>query len=404
MDFAVPNRARPTLIALSHLRWDFVFQRPQHLLTRAARTFDVIVVEEPIFNDDATPGVISLDRGNHIRIIQPTLPRSTAAADAIDHQRAILDGLIGAAAGPVTLWFYTPMALPFARHVEPDLIVFDKMDELAAFAGAPPRLKALEAEMLERADVVFTGGAAMFKAAAHRHGNIHCFPSSIDAAHFGAARGGRDGGCAGRNGGCAGLADPADQASIPRPRIGFFGVIDERMDVALVGKVAALRPDWQIVMIGPTAKIDPADLPQAPNLHWLGGKGYADLPPYLANWDVGFMPFAINDATKFISPTKTPEFLAADLPVVSTAITDVVTPYGDLGLVEIASTAAETVAAIERVLARQADEPARTEWLARVDAQLAQGSWDQVWADMAALVADTAADKSSTPLKETARV
>ena len=384
MVFAVHNVARPTLIALSHLRWDFVFQRPQHLLTRAACTYDVIVVEEPVFNDDPAPGVIVLHRDHGIRVVQPTLPHGTATAAAVDHQRTVLDDLVAAAAGRVTLWFYTPMALPFARHFEPDLIVFDKMDELAAFANAPPLLKALEAEMLERADVVFTGGAAMFKAAAQRHGNIHCFPSSIDTAHFGAAR--------------AGLPDPADQAGIPHPRIGFFGVIDERMDVALVGEVARARPDWQVVMIGPTAKIDPADLPQAANLHWLGGKGYAELPAYLANWDIGFMPFAINDATKYISPTKTPEFLAAGLPVVSTAITDVVSPYGDLGLVEIATTAGETVAAIDRLLARP-----RTEWLAGVDAQLAQGSWDLVWADMASLMAAATAAKTSTP-KETARV
>ncbi len=152
------------------------------------------------------------------------------------------------------------------------------------------------------------------------------------------------------------MPDPADQAAIAHPRIGFFGVIDERMDVALVGEVARLRPDWQIVMIGPTAKIDPADLPRAANLHWLGGKGYADLPAYLANWDAGFMPFAINDATKYISPTKTPEFLAAGLPVVSTAITDVVTPYGDLASSRSRSTAADTVAALDRVLARASDE------------------------------------------------
>ena len=385
MAFAVHHDARPTLIALSHLRWDFVFQRPQHLLTRAAATYDVIVVEEPVFTDAATPGVIVLDRDHGIRVVQPTLPHGTPTAAAVDHQRTVLDDLISHFRGSLTLWFYTPMALPFARHVEPDLIVFDKMDELAAFAGAPPLLKALEAEMLERADIVFTGGAAMYKAAAQRHGNIHCFPTSSDTAHFGAAR--------------AGLPDPADQATIAHPRIGFFGVVDERMDVALVGEVARLRPDWQIVMIGPTAKIDPADLPRAANLHWLGGKSYAELPAYLANWDIGFMPFAINDATKYISPTKTPEFLAAGLPVVSTAITDVVTPYGDLGLVEIASTAAETVAAIDRLLARP-----KTEWLARVDAQLAQGSWDQVWADMAALMAAATADKSSTRHKETARV
>ncbi len=384
MVFAVPPATRPTLIALSHLRWDFVFQRPQHLLTRAAADYDVIVVEEPIWNDAAVPGVEMLDREHGIRVVQPTLPHGTSHAAAVDHQRLILDGLVAGTDGPLTLWYYTPMALPFSRHIEADVTVFDKMDELSAFANPPPLLLALEAEMLERADVVFTGGAAMYKAAAHRHANIHCFPSSIDTAHFGAAR--------------AGMPDPADQANMAHPRIGFFGVIDERMDVALVGEVAALRPDWQVVMIGPTAKIDPANLPQAVNLHWLGGKSYVELPSYLANWDVGFMPFAINDATRFISPTKTPEFLAAGLPVVSTAIADVVEPYGNLGLVEIATTAAQTVSAIERVMQRD-----RGPWLAKVDEQLASGSWDQVWSDMHALM--LAASLSATPkIKETARV
>nr|WP_295659435.1 glycosyltransferase [Polymorphobacter sp.] len=383
MVLAVQNAVRPTLIALSHLRWDFVFQRPQHLLTRAAADYDVIVVEEPIWTDAASPGVELLDREHGIRVIQPTLPHGTPHAAAIDHQRLILDGLVAGTEGPLTLWYYTPMALPFSRHIEAEVTVFDKMDELSAFANPPPLLLALEQELLERADVVFTGGAAMHRASANRHANIHCFPSSIDTAHFGAAR--------------AGLPDPADQAAIARPRIGFFGVIDERMDVALVGEVAALRPGWQVVMIGPTAKIDPAHLPQAANLHWLGGKSYADLPPYLANWDVGFMPFAINDATKFISPTKTPEFLAAGLPVVSTAIADVIAPYGDLGLVEIATTAPETVAAIERVMARD-----RGPWLVKVDEQLAKSSWDQVWSDMHALM--LAVTPSISNLKETARV
>lgn len=382
MAFASHMAAQPTLIALSHLRWDFVFQRPQHLLTRAAEMYDVIVIEEPVFTDDDRPDTVVLHREHGIRVIQPTMPHHSGVSSVVNYQRTVLDSIVAAIKGSLTLWYYTPMALPFARHLEPDLIVFDKMDELAAFADAPPLLKALEAEMLERADVVFTGGAAMFKAAADRHANIHCFPSSIDTAHFGAARGG--------------MSDPADQAEIGRPRIGFFGVIDERMDVALVGDVARLRPDWHIVMIGPTAKIDPVDLPRASNLHWLGGKSYAELPAYLANWDVGFMPFAINDATRFISPTKTPEFLAAGLPVVSTPITDVVTPYADLGLVDIAATADETVAALDRVLTRP-----RSEWLARVDNHLGQGSWDQVWSDMATLIAATT---SSTALKETVRV
>lgn len=386
MVFAVHEaRSRPTLIALTHLRWDFVFQRPQHLLTRAARDYDVIVVEEPLWTDGPA-GVEIGRRDGGVTVVQPTLPHGTSPADAVDHQKAVLDRLVAeAGGGPLTLWYYTPMALPFSRHIEADVTVFDKMDELSAFAGAPPLLLALETELLERADVVFTGGASMHEASAHRHANIRCFPSSIDTAHFAAAR--------------AGAADPADQAQVPHPRIGFFGVIDERMDVALVGEVAKLRPDWHFMMIGPVVKIDPATLPQGDNLHWLGGRSYAELPAYLGNWDVGFMPFAINEATRFISPTKTPEFLAAGLPVVSTAIRDVVRPYGELGLVEIAATPAETVAAIERVIAAE-----RVPWLARVDAQLAGGSWDQVWADMRAAMDDLTTPTISQQQKETTRV
>jgi glycosyltransferase involved in cell wall biosynthesis len=352
------------MIVLSHLRWDFVFQRPQHLLSRAARDFDVIFVEEPIYADETLPRLEIGERPEGLRVAQPMLPHGTGEEAAIEAQRAIVDELAAQAGAPLILWYYTPMALQFSRQLKADLVVFDKMDELSAFKNAPPLLVELEEELLRRADVVFTGGASMHRAAEHRHANIHCFPSSIDTRHFGAARAG-------------GLVDPADQAHVARPRLGFFGVIDERMDVELVGQVADLRPDWQFMMIGPVVKIDPASLPQRPNIHWLGGKKYDELPAYLANWDIGFMPFAINESTRFISPTKTPEFLAAGLPVVSTAITDVVTPYADEGLVEIASTAAETVASVERLFAAE-----RAPWLAKVDAKLAQGSWDQTWEAM----------------------
>lgn len=375
-DFAAPaparsiqgkadGAARPTLLVLSHLRWDFVTQRPQHLMSRAARDFDVIFVEEPLWNDAAVPGIDDRPRDGGIRVVQPLLPHGTDTAAAVDYQRELLDKLVAAASGPLVLWFYTPMALPFARHIAAYLIVFDKMDELSAFANAPPLLLALEQELLELADVVFTGGASMHEAAAHRHDNIHCFPSSIDAAHFAKARDGMD--------------EPVDQAGIAGPRIGFFGVIDERFDIELLREVAAAAPDKQFVMIGPVVKIDPASLPHAANIHWLGGKTYAELPAYLAGWDIGWMPFAINDATRFISPTKTPEFLAAGLPVVSTAIRDVIRPYGEAGLVEIATTRDETLAAFEHVLDRS-----RRDWLAAVDAHLAQGSWDRTWDAMRA--------------------
>ncbi len=359
---------RPTLLCLSHLRWDFVFQRPQHLLTRAAKDFAVIFFEEPLFGDEHEPRLDISDRAGGVRVAQLHLPHHTAEDMVIAAQRVAVDKLAAEAVGLLILWYYTPMALAFTDQLDADLVVFDKMDELSAFKNAPPRLLQLEQALLDRADLVFTGGASMHRAAAHRHGNIHCFPSSIDTAHFGKAR-------------VTGLTDPQDQAHAKRPRLGFFGVIDERMDIDLVREVAALRPEWQFMMIGPVVKIDPASLPQAENTHWLGGKAYDELPAYLAHWDIGFMPFALNESTKFISPTKTPEFLAAGLPVVSTAITDVVTPYGDDGLVEIAATAEETVAAVERLLDAQ-----RAPWLNKVDAKLSGGSWDSTWAAMRSLM------------------
>ena len=361
-------RSKPTvtLLVLSHLRWDFVFQRPQHLLTRAARDgFDVIYIEEPVWGGECF-GDRQFERDG-VQVVQPLVPADADPAMVSAHERRLVTRL-GAETSRLWLWLYTPMALPLTDDLAPERTVFDKMDELTGFAFAPPELVEREAETMTRADVVFTGGAALFEAAAGRHANLHCFPSSIDASHFGRARGGA-------------LGDPADQAGLPHPRIGFFGVIDERFDAALLAKVAALRPDWQFVMLGPTAKIDPATLPRPANVHWLGAKTYADLPAYLAHWDAGWMPFAINEATRFISPTKTPEFLAAGLPLVSTAIRDVVRPWGNEGLVSIAHDADASVAALSAAL-----RPPSPEWRTAVDARLATGSWDETWARMRDLI------------------
>ena len=363
---ALPARSPVTLLVLSHLRWDFVFQRPQQLLTRAARDgLSVIYVEEPVW-EGGTFGKRVFERDG-VTVVQPIVPAEADGMQAEAHARRVVAAL-GHGADRLWLWLYTPMALPWADDLTPQRTIFDKMDELSAFAFAPPELLEREAATVARADVVFTGGAAMFEAAAGRHANLHCFPSSIDAAHFGRARDDR-------------LTDPADQAAIARPRIGFFGVIDERFDAGLLAQVAARRPDWQFVMLGPTAKIDPAALPRPANVHWLGAKAYEDLPAYLAHWDAGWMPFAINDATRFISPTKTPEFLAAGLPLVSTAIRDVVRPYGDAGLVRIAGDADASVAALEAAL-----RPPAPGWRAAVDTRLATGSWDQTWARMRGLI------------------
>ena len=358
---------RPVLLVLSHLRWDFVFQRPQHLMTRAAASYEVVFFEEPLVEDGAEPRLDRFQRGD-VLVLRPVLPRGLSPEMSVASQRTLLDAAMAPRAGrPLVLWFYSPMFAALAGRISADAVVYDCMDELSAFRGAPPEMIEMERRLLARADLVFTGGRSLYEAKRGRHASVHCFPSSIDAAHFAKARGG--------------IAEPESMRGMRRPRMGFFGVVDERMDLDLVASLAALRPDWQLAMIGPVVKIDPGALPQAPNIHWLGGRDYRELPAYLGHWDIGFMPFALNESTRFISPTKTPEFLAAGLPVVSTPVTDVVRDYGDPGLVEIARDAEEMAAKAEMLLTRP-----RETWLARVDRRLSANSWDRTWQRMSALI------------------
>jgi glycosyltransferase involved in cell wall biosynthesis len=360
----------PDLICLSHLRWNFVFQRPQHLLTRCVRERRVFYMEEPQYA--GRDPWLRIERSPEgVVIATPHLPADwehRAAPEIVETQRRMLDELF--ARERITrhvLWYYTPMALEFTGHLAPECIVYDCMDELSAFANAPAALKAREAELFRRASVVFTGGQSRYEAKRKAHHNVHPFPSSVDVEHFAAAR--------------QMTVDPADQAPLARPRLGFFGVIDERMDIDLIAGVAAARPAWQIVLLGPVVKVDPTVLPRRPNIRYLGPKSYAELPGYIAGWDVALLPFARNDATRYISPTKTPEYLAAGKPVVSTSIRDVVRPYGQSGLVRIADDVDAFVRACEAALAEDASARMRD-----ADAFLRQTSWDGTWARMRNLV------------------
>lgn len=362
--------SKATLICFSHLRWDFVFQRPQHLLTRAARQFEVLFFEEPIFEDTVRAHLSVRETPEGVTVVTPRLPSGLCPSECVVTQRRLLNMLLaGRMQNHIMAWYYTPMAMEFTVHLDFDCVVYDCMDELTGFKNAHASLGVLETELFALADVVFTGGRALFEAKKHKHRNIHAFPSSIDRAHFGKARA------------VSGMVDPEDQKSIPHPRIGYFGVIDERTDLKLLAEVAARRPNHQFVVLGPVVKIDPASLPQLPNIHWLGQKDYRDLPLYMAHWDAGFMPFAINEATRFISPTKTPEFLAAGIPVVSTPVEDVVRSWGKPGLVNIAANAQQMCAEIDRALVVD-----RSLWLKRVDLALSAMSWDQTFAAMLVLI------------------
>ncbi len=370
------------LLCFSHLRWDFVYQRPNHLMARAARDRRVFFVEEPVTEPTSTPHLRLADRAG-LTVVTPVLP-PLDGADPETVLRDLVDHLVRTERidRPV-LWYVTPMALPWTRHLEAAATVYDSMDYLPGFRGAPAGLLELEDELLRRADLVFAGGASLHRRMAGRHPSAHCFPSSVDLAHFGAAR--------------SGLPEPADQEPIPRPRVGYAGVIDERIDLELIRGVAAARPAIQLVLVGPLAKISAADVPTGPNIHRLGLKPYGELPAYLGGWDVGWMPFARNDATRYISPTKTPEYLAAGLPVVSTSIHDVVEPYGIGGLVTIADSVDDSLVAIDAAIAGRHASPEH------VDAVLATTSWDRTWAAMARLVDERTGDRVAPAVRRAMR-
>lgn len=368
---ANPLQGIRDVVCLSHLRWDFVYQRPQHLLSRFARHARVFFVEEPVFVNCQEPYLQVTEREGKVQLVVPHMPHGLSPEAVEEAQRRLLDELFAEQKiADYLFWYYTPMALGFTSHFKPAMTVYDCMDELSAFRFAPAQLKERELALFQKADLVFTGGQSLYEAKKKQHPQAYAFPSSIDKMHFAQAR--------------TRLPEPADQAAVPAPRIGFFGVIDERMDLDLLEAMATARPEWQLIMIGPVVKIDPATLPRHANIHYLGGKSYKELPAYLSGWDVALLPFAINESTEFISPTKTPEYLAAGKPVVSTPIRDVIRPYGEQGLVHIAATPEAFIAAVEQALTQQQDEL----WLAAVDDFMADLSWDTTWGSMAKLITD----------------
>ena len=309
-------------------------------MSRFGRNRRVFFLEEPLFEESAEPGIrtrVCPETGVHV--LAPVLPCGLETGQVNALQRDLLSSAIQANhINQYIAWYYTPTAMEFTSALDPKLTVYDCMDELSAFSGAPPSLRNNELALFKQAQLVFTGGRRLFEVKRKQHQSVYLFPSSVDVPHFGRAR--------------QIPKEPEDQKPIEKPRFGFAGVIDERMDVELLKQVAHQRPEWQFVLLGPIVKIPAASLPQAPNIHFLGMKSYIDLPAYLSGWNIGILPFALNDSTRFISPTKTPEYLAAGLRVISTPIRDVVTPYGQLGLVSIAETAEQFIQAGEELLAQ----------------------------------------------------
>ena len=369
------------IICFCHIRWNFVYQRPQHLMSRFAQHHRVFFLEEPFFGpEDKSFMEVTKDRDN-IWIITPHLLDSYSSDEIIFQQKILLSALYNEYEIKNYIhWFYTPMALAINNHLQPAMVIYDCMDELSNFRFAPAELKQKEKELFRMADLVFTGGHNLYESKKNDHHNIYPFPSSIDKDHFQQAR--------------TLSKEPEDQANLSHPIFGFYGVIDERFDVELLREVATRKPEWNFVIIGPVIKIDPAILPQSANIHYLGSRKYEQLPAYLSGWDVAMIPFLLNDSTRYISPTKTPEYLAAGVPVISSSIVDVVNPYSTNNLVHIADDANQFILAGEKELATRN----KKNWMSKVDLFLKGNSWDKTWGQMIHRINSTLKSKKTSTI------
>lgn len=367
----------PTIIVFCHLRWDFVYQRPQQLLTRLAQHYCILFVEEPVYDDSGS----FLEKSSPAPNVTVCRPHTAVqAAGFHDDQIPLLQPLLANLVAPGELpivWFYTPMALPLLQVLNASLVVYDCMDELAAFKNSPKQLLQRETALLNLADLVFAGGPSLYEAKRERHASAHCFPSSVDVRHFERAL-------------ARGSSHP-EQNSLRRPRLGFYGVIDERFDTGLIAELADAHPEWEVVLVGPVVKIDPATLPGRANIHYLGQRSYEELPAFMAGWDVCLLPFALNDATRFISPTKVLEYMAAELPIVSTAIADVERPFGHI--VAIAHDVRAFVAACEAALIMPAAQ--HLDMVGHMRSTVAATSWDVTADAMRVLMSRAPARRSA---------
>lgn len=332
------------IVAISHLRWNFVWQRPQQFLSRFAETHPVLFVELTDFdlNTGEQSRLELSEAQKNVWVARILISPELAGQPIVDelmrkHAQEAIDRLNadGRFDNPL-LWVYSPMDYHWAAgQFDARGVVYDCMDELSQFRGASPELVHREERLLQDADLVFTGGYELMTKKSKVHPNVHFFGCGVEYAHFGQAQD-------------ASKPVPEDVKDIAHPIVGWFGVVDERVDYDLVREVAKLRPQVNFVFVGPVVKVDPADLPQAENLHWLGGRDYKVLPDYCRAYDVCMMPFALNEATQYINPTKALEYLATGKPVVSTPVSDVVRQYTDTVL--IAKTAEDFAACIDRAL------------------------------------------------------
>jgi glycosyltransferase involved in cell wall biosynthesis len=363
-----------TLLCLSHLNWNHVWQRPQQLMTRFTQHYRVIYVDPPEISANAdTVQLQEISGEQGVRVLHPVFPKQhvESMADYWRLWKELLPVVLDLAGQQVVMWVFSPYADQLVAQAKPQikLAVYDCMDDLASFKDGSDEMREREAHLLSLANLVFTGGHSMYQARKDRHPHVHCFPSGVDVEHY-------------RRVYDPSTTIPESVASIPHPQLGYFGVLDERINWDLIAQVAERRPDWHWVLVGPTAKVDPAELPVAPNIHYLGQQQYRDLPAFLKSFDVATMPFALNEATRFISPTKTLEYLAGGKWVIGSSVPDVVAFYSEI--VAIADGVDAWIAGLEQIF--QASPEDLLKRMERARPVLEQSTWDNIAGRMSALI------------------
>lgn len=360
-DFEIGKQRYYDMIVFCHLCWDFVYQRPQHIISRMAKQFKILFIEEPCQLEGQSDSQL-IEVSPMLYVLKPNVHH-------IDDIYTILPQYVNNSTSISIGWFYSPYFFSLINHFDFTTVVYDCIDELSLFKDTPSPLIAQEQYLLASADIVFTGGKSLYESKALLHNNIHCFPSSVDQAHFAKA--------------LQAIALPEEIASFPASIVGYCGVIDERIDFSLLDEIAVLEPDVSFVMIGPVAKISEHKLPKRTNIHYLGMKDYRVLPNYIKAFDIAMMPFALNNATKYISPSKTLEYMAAYKPIVSTVIKDVVHDYGHC--ITIIQTAQDFAKAIKENYADFPDPIAQREY----SSILKNTSWDSTVTAMQSLIKET---------------
>ena len=362
------DESRTAIVFISTHPFAGLWQRPQQIAVRLAKSYSILYFWPRYASD------LARRRGNSqqvepesalsVRLVSPLLlPFERAIPAACRTNLGTVKSIIshrlwaeGFATAPI-LWFYAPRFAPLLDSLEHSAVVYDIMDEHSAFSFARRDMRELEARLLRDADLVFAGTNTLAERKREFAPQVRYLPCGVEFEHFSAA--------AAKN-----LHVPPVLSGVSGPVIGYFGAVDDRLDFDMLLAAAMRHPDWTILLAGPwLATKSRAEVQSQPNILMPGLVPYAELPAYLARFDVAVLPFVLNELTMHIHPTKVLEYLASRTPVVSTPIPDVVKFYS--GIVKIASTPDEFIAAVENLLnTPDADAVERGYQMARAS------SWD----------------------------